>query len=76
MADDVKRPEKGGDENLLAKLERLELDIQEIDRARHQQAIVARVGLVLIFVAIVIFAINMYHLYSKITSDENLELTV
>ena len=74
MAENAKKPEKGGDENLLAKIERIELNILEIDRARHQQAIIARVGLVLIFVAIVIFAINMYNLFSKITSDENLEL--
>lgn len=74
MAENTKKSEKGGDEILLAKLERMEADILEIDRIRSQQTIVARVGLVLIFVAVIIFAINMYRLYSKVTSDENLEL--
>lgn len=61
---------KLGEVELLKKLERLETDIQEIERARHQQAVVTRVGLLLILLAILLFAWNLWQFSKIVTSDD------
>ncbi len=71
MSEDIKKPGKSMDAELLKKLEKLEVDIQEIDRARRQQAVIARVGLLLILLAFALFAMNLYKFYKTITSEEN-----
>lgn len=75
MAEDVRKVEAktGGDDQLLVKLERLETSIQEIDKAGKQQAIIARVGLLLIFIAIVLFAWNLYSFSKTMLNSDNVE---
>ncbi len=67
---------KSEDAMLLAKLEKLEQDIIEIDRAKNQQTIIIRVGLLLIVLALGLFALNLWKFYKEMTREEKItELT-
>ena len=72
MAESKNNEPKGGKDPLLDKLERLEADILEIDRVRHQQTMIVRVGLILVILAIALFGWNLYKFSVKITSEENM----
>ena len=53
MADSPKKT--NGEDDLLACVSRLEADLQEIEKARKQQALIVRVGVLLILFAILLF---------------------
>ena len=59
MADSPKKT--NGEDELLASVSRLEADLQEIEKARKQQALIIRVGVILILVAILLFAWNIWN---------------
>ncbi len=69
MPDD-KKPVKTGESELLKRLEQLEADIHEVEKARHQQTVIARVGLLLIILAIAFFAFQLWKFSKVVTSDE------
>ncbi len=72
MADETRKPDAKAEDEILAKLEKLESDILEIDRARKQQALISRFGLLLILLAFLLFAWNLYRFYQRMTSEENI----
>ncbi|GEM_PF-2756283 len=71
MADSAKK-QNGGDE-LLANVARLETDLLEIEKARKQQALIVRVGLVLILLAILIFALNIWNFSKSLMQPASLD---
>jgi len=71
MADSPKKT--NGEDELLATVSRLEADLQEIEKARKQQALIGRVGVVLILFAILLFAWNIWNFSKSLMKSENLD---
>ncbi|MFA6291588.1 MAG: hypothetical protein WC637_07390 [Victivallales bacterium] len=71
MADSPKKT--NGEDNLLACISRLEADLQEIEKARKQQALIVRVGVILILFAIFLFAWNIWNFSKDLMKSENLD---
>ncbi len=71
MADSPKKT--NGEDELLASVSRLEADLQEIEKARKQQALIIRVGVILILVAILLFAWNIWNFSKSLMKSENLD---
>lgn len=71
MADSPKKT--SGEDELLASVSRLEADLQEIEKARKQQALIVRVGVLLILIAILLFAWNMWNFSKSLMKSENLD---
>jgi len=71
MADSPKKT--NGEDELLASVSRLEADLQEIEKARKQQALIVRVGVLLILIAILLFAWNMWNFSKSLMKSENLD---
>jgi hypothetical protein len=71
MADSPKKT--NGEDELLASISRLEADLQEIEKARKQQALIGRVGVILILFAILLFVWNMWNFSKSLVKSENLD---
>ena len=71
MADSPKKT--NGEDELLASVSRLEADLQEIEKARKQQALIIRVGVILILVAILLFAWNIWNFSKSLMKSESLD---
>ncbi|HBC86368.1 MAG TPA: hypothetical protein DCZ94_05370 [Lentisphaeria bacterium] len=71
MADSAKK--QNGGEELLANVTRLESDLLEIEKARKQQALITRVGLVLVLLAIMLFAWNMWNFSRSLMQPASLD---
>ena len=71
MADSPKKT--NGEDDLLASVSRLEADLQEIEKARKQQSLIVRVGVLLILFAILLFAWNIWNFSKSLMKSENLD---
>jgi hypothetical protein len=71
MADSPKKT--NGEDDLLACVSRLEADLQEIEKARKQQALIVRVGVLLILFAILLFAWNIWNFSKSLMKSESLD---
>ena len=71
MADSPKKT--NGEDDLLACVSRLEADLQEIEKARKQQSLIVRVGVLLILFAILLFAWNIWNFSKSLMKSENLD---
>lgn len=71
MADSPKKT--NGEDDILASVSRLETDLQEIEKARKQQALIVRVGVLLILLAILLFAWNMWNFSKSLMKSDNLD---
>ncbi|MFA6567713.1 MAG: hypothetical protein WCS96_05825 [Victivallales bacterium] len=71
MADSPKKT--NGEDDLLSSVSRLEADLQEIEKARKQQALIIRVGVILILFAILFFAWNIWNFSKSLMRSENLD---
>ncbi len=71
MADSAKKP--NGGEELLSNVTRLESDLLEIEKARKQQALITRVGLLLILLAILLFAWNIWNFSRSLMKPDSLD---
>lgn len=60
-------------EDVLAKIERLESLLKETEKARKQGIMVARISMLVILVAVLGFAWNLWGFYKSFTSDENMQ---
>jgi len=71
MADSAKK--SNGGEELLSNVAKLEADLLEIEKARKQQALITRVGLLLILLAILLFAWNLWNFSRSMMKPENID---
>ncbi len=71
MADSAKK--QNGTEELLSNVTRLEADLLEIEKARKQQALITRVGLLLILLAILLFAWNLWNFSRSLMKPDSLD---
>lgn len=71
MADSSKKT--NGEDDLLSCVSRLEADLQEIEKARKQQALIVRVGVILILFAILLFAWNIWNFSKDLMKSDNLD---
>lgn len=72
MPEEIKK-ENLGSPDVLAKIERLEVLLRETEEARKQGAMIARLSIIAIVIALAVFAWNLYGIYKDFTSEKNIE---
>ncbi len=69
--DDKKNAGKGGGEDMLSRLGRLEACLAEIERTRRQRSLISIGGLVLVLLGIALFAANLWGFGMKLMEPES-----
>ena len=73
MSEENKKIDTVNEADILAKIEKLESMLAETEKARKQGALIGRICMLVMLIALSVFALNLWNFYKDFTSKDNID---